>query len=149
MVVPPPHPPHPPQGAGGLSTHRVCVVQLPSPIAVHDVQPPALVIGAVGGAGDLGGGERQHREHRDPPPTPNSHGDPMSQQWEGKGGAAPILAALTSPYLPRPGIQASMSNLRYAGSPSSCVGISRTLRGGGGDGDTIGTPFGFEGQDPN
>lgn len=49
-------PPCPPPGHGGLSTHRVCVVQLPSPVTVHDIQPPALVIGAVGGARDLGGG---------------------------------------------------------------------------------------------
>lgn len=34
---------------------------------------------------------------------------------------------LTSPHLPRPGIQASMSYFRYADAPNSSVGISSTL----------------------
>lgn len=34
----------------------------------------------------------------------------------------------TSPYLPEPAIQTSMSIFRWAGAPSSSVGISRTLK---------------------
>merc|ERR1719159_1124471 len=76
---------------------------------VPNVQAPRLVIRAVRSAGDLA--------------------VPPQARHPGLHVELAVRRGLEiSPYRPRPGIQASTSNLRYAGAPRSADAISRTLK---------------------
>lgn len=89
------------EGGRGCVAHRVGELQLTGLRLDHDVEAAALEVRAVGSTGDLGMGvgwaETMGRRRRW---GPLSH--PVATPGRG----------LTSPKRPRPGIQASMSNLR-------------------------------------
>lgn len=73
-------------GFGGV-THSVGMAQ-PAPLpAVHDIQPPALVIGAVGSTGNLGDGGREGSGGFGHPPPPLQRPPKMGVliRWQGQG----------------------------------------------------------------